>query len=258
MAFAWMIARAAWRPTRVRYKERSIELGRGQLVTSVRDLATALDRDKAWIERLLGRMRAERMIETSRGTSASVITILNYDTFQGPVEGDEKALQSLKKRDTHETVGETPVETARETVAVTPNSRNSSLNSRYRESGETVAETPVETAPQNFRDTEQRREKEKLATRESMPSEFEQRCRSLAQIIDLTRPISAADRSQMRAWLNEGFHFDWHIAEAAKLIAAREERRNSSVRSFFYLDGGIREYRAEWLAERARLNGEVA
>jgi uncharacterized protein YdaU (DUF1376 family) len=90
------------------------------------------------------------------------------------------------------------------------------------------------------------------------PGEFEQRCRSLAQIINLTRPIAASDRDQLRAWLKEGFHFDWHIVEGAKLVAAREEGRGGSVRSFKYLDGGIREYRAEWLAERARLKGEAA
>jgi len=37
----------------VRYKDRSIILERGQLAVSIRDFADAMDRDKAWIERLL-------------------------------------------------------------------------------------------------------------------------------------------------------------------------------------------------------------
>lgn len=251
MAFAWMIARAAWRPVRVRYKERSIELARGQLVTSVRDLATALDRDKAWVERLLGRMRTERMIETSRGTSASIITIVNYDAFQGSTDGDESSFQTPKKRDTRETPDETAARTERETVGNVVNIGNDTPNRDIREVGETAPETHIETAPRNFRDTEQRIEKEKLATRESAPSEFELRCRSLATLINLTRPIAASDRDQVRAWLREGFHFEWHIIEGARAVVAR----GVTVRSFKYLDGGIREYRAEWQAERDRLVG---
>ena len=87
----------------------------------------------------------------------------------------------------------------------------------------------------------------------SEPTELEQRCRSLAELINLTRPIAETDRAQMRAWLSEGFHFDFHIVEGAKGVVRREEAKGGAVRSFKYLDGGIREYRAEWLAERQRL-----
>lgn len=214
MAFAWMIARAAWKPARVRYKGHAVALNRGQLAISVRDFADAMDRDKAWIERLLGRLKRETMIETRNETGVNVVTICKYNEYQAEVE-----------------MRETP------------------------------RETPDETRVRQTRDTEQRREelKKAIPERDAVPlCEFEQRCRSLAQIINLTRPIAASDRDQLRTWLREGFHFDWHVIEGAKLVAAREEGRGSSVRSFKYLDGGIREYRAEWLAERARLNGEAA
>lgn len=82
MAFAWMIAKAAWRPTRVRYKERGICLLRGQLAISVRDFAKAMDRDKAWVERLLKRLRGETMIEVRHETGVNVITVCNYEQFQ--------------------------------------------------------------------------------------------------------------------------------------------------------------------------------
>ncbi len=82
MAFAWMIAKAQWRPTRVRYKERGICLLRGQLAISVRDFAKAMDRDKAWIERLLKRLKAETMIEVRHETGVNVVTICNYEQFQ--------------------------------------------------------------------------------------------------------------------------------------------------------------------------------
>src|SRR3546814_19513911 len=46
MAFAWLVIRASWKPSRVSYKDRMLNLGRGQLAMSVRDMAAAMERDK--------------------------------------------------------------------------------------------------------------------------------------------------------------------------------------------------------------------
>ncbi|CAN5529104.1 hypothetical protein BH10PSE14_BH10PSE14_19590 [soil metagenome] len=82
MAFAWLVLRAAWRPVRVRYKDRAIMLQRGQLALSVRDFAAAMDRDRGWTERLIKRLKNERMIATASSTGVLVITICNYDVYQ--------------------------------------------------------------------------------------------------------------------------------------------------------------------------------
>lgn len=103
MAFAWLICRASWKPVRVRYKGRAIMLSRGQVAISVRDFADAMDRDKAWIERLLKRLKRETMIATSDETGVNVITICNYADYQASTE-----------------VGETLNETAHETGARQP------------------------------------------------------------------------------------------------------------------------------------------
>lgn len=97
MAFAWMVVRAQWQHTRVRYKERAIELRRGQLAISTRDMAMAMDRDKAWIERLWKRLKSETMIETACETGVTVVTILNYDVFQGDQDTGETAGKAPKK-----------------------------------------------------------------------------------------------------------------------------------------------------------------
>jgi len=89
--------------------------------------------------------------------------------------------------------------------------------------------------------------------RELPISEFEQQCRLLADTINLTRPVAAPDRQALRQWLAEGFDFKFHVIEGAKSVVARAEARGSAIHSFKYLDAGIREYRAEWLAERERL-----
>lgn len=99
MAFAWMVASAAWKKTRVRYKGHDLVLERGQLTISIRDFADKMDRPKGWAERLFGRLREHGMIEqkngtqvgtqvgthggTLGGTAANVITICNYDEYQG-------------------------------------------------------------------------------------------------------------------------------------------------------------------------------
>lgn len=116
MAFAWMVAKAAWQPKTVRYKGYEIALERSELSVSVRDFAEAMDRPKGWAERLLSRLRDHGMITTKNGTLVgtgvgtgggtgkktppAVITICNYEEYQSP-----------KKK------GKTPPKTPRKTAA---------------------------------------------------------------------------------------------------------------------------------------------
>src|SRR3546814_9135767 len=90
-----MVIRAAWKPSRVRYKDRMLNLGRGQLAMSVRDMAAAMDRDKAWVERLWKRLKSETMIETVTDAGVSVVTICNYNTLRSEEHTSE--LQSLMR-----------------------------------------------------------------------------------------------------------------------------------------------------------------
>lgn len=106
MAFAWMVVRASWKETRVRYKGRAITLARGQLAISVRDLANAMDRDKSWVERLFARLKSETMIKTSDETGVNVITICNFDKYQ-PNKDHGETLR--------ETAGETDARQRRDT-----------------------------------------------------------------------------------------------------------------------------------------------
>jgi hypothetical protein len=105
MAFAWLVAKAAWQPTKQRYKGHDIILERGQLTVSIRDFADKMDRPKGWVERLFARLRAYGMIEqkngtqvgtqvgthggTIGGTPAAVITICNYEEYQARGLGRE-------------------------------------------------------------------------------------------------------------------------------------------------------------------------
>lgn len=106
MAFGYLVLRASWEATRVRYKGKAIELKRGQLAMSVRDLAEAMDRDKGWVERLLKRLKSETMIETHTETGVMVITICNYSEYQANAD-DGKTPRKTR--------GETPARQTQDT-----------------------------------------------------------------------------------------------------------------------------------------------
>lgn len=82
---------------------------------------------------------------------------------------------------------------------------------------------------------------------------FETMARQLAQAISLTRPVSQRDREQLRAWLDDGLHFEFIVLEAGKQVAAREISRGRGISGFRYLDGRVREYAVEWHNELERL-----
>jgi len=105
MAFAWMILRASWKPVRVRYKGKAISLNRGQLSVSQRDMAEALDRDKAWIERLWKRLKSEAMIEVASEAGVAVITICNYAKYQDISERREAVDKAPDEADARQTQG---------------------------------------------------------------------------------------------------------------------------------------------------------
>lgn len=98
-AWFWLVARAAWKPTPFDVGGKVIILQRGQLCASVRQLAEAWSMSKSAVERFVARLKTETMIETEAGHGRLVITICNYNKYQG--------LESMA-RDSSGTATETP------------------------------------------------------------------------------------------------------------------------------------------------------
>lgn len=105
LAFVSLILKAAWKSTRVRYKERVLTLQRGQVAISQRDMARALDRDKAWVERLWKRLRTEAMIEVASEAGVAVITICNYDDYQAERGSGKAAGEAVDETDARQRQG---------------------------------------------------------------------------------------------------------------------------------------------------------
>ena len=88
--FVWMINQAAWRDTEVRYRGCRVQLKRGQLCVSIRDISRKFGASKSTISRLLKRLESGTMVgqhRDSSGTPANIITICNYDKYQASNQG---------------------------------------------------------------------------------------------------------------------------------------------------------------------------
>lgn len=121
MAFAWLIAKAQWQPRAVRYKERKISLKRGQVAISQRDMGRALDRDKAWVERLWKRLRDEAMITVDSEAGVAVITICNYDQYQSNVATREAVDEAPDEADARQGQGTEQIREEVKKISSEPN-----------------------------------------------------------------------------------------------------------------------------------------
>lgn len=96
-AWEWMITQAAWKPSGARRGKRIVHLERGQLIGTVRELASAWSWTKSSVARFLAEMVCEGLISacgssvgtnsgtnsgTKRGHPIRVLTICKYDDFQ--------------------------------------------------------------------------------------------------------------------------------------------------------------------------------
>jgi hypothetical protein len=81
-AWVWMIAAAAWKPTRVRVGRSLLTLERGQLCFSERFLAEKWRWSRGRVRRFLDKLRTEQMVVTKTAHETTHITICNYNKYQ--------------------------------------------------------------------------------------------------------------------------------------------------------------------------------
>lgn len=82
-AWDWLVSHAVYKDHEIEVKGKIVILNRGQLSYSIRYMADAWNWDKAAVSRLLTRFKTETMIETSTETGQIIITICNYEEYQG-------------------------------------------------------------------------------------------------------------------------------------------------------------------------------
>lgn len=101
-AWVWLLTEASWKPRSRRVGDFFVELQRGQLVASVRHLATIWKWSVGKVQRFIGRLKFETMIDVRNDTGISVITICNYEKYQGGASAADTAT---------DTANDTPVDT---------------------------------------------------------------------------------------------------------------------------------------------------
>lgn len=110
-AWVWLLAGAAWCPTKRRVGRKVVDLDRGQFATTVRELGKTWGWHRSKVERFLRMLRLEAMIRTRAGetitettaetTSRSrltIITICNYSKFNDPSTGQDSAARQDPRR----------------------------------------------------------------------------------------------------------------------------------------------------------------
>ena len=141
--FAWLISKAAWKPTKIRYKDRVLNLERGQLSISLRDLA----RQTGWkIKRgqgFLKKLEKGDMVSIEKGTGVTVITICNYNKYQpderrpGTPIGDKAAHPPHALRTQNNEVNEGKTKQGRGRAREPSGAGTHPLDSKKKDPGET-------------------------------------------------------------------------------------------------------------------------
>lgn len=81
-AWFWLVANAAWKPTKHDARGHTITVERGQICAGREYLAKVWGWSPSAVERFLTRLQTEQMIERSTGQIKTIITICNYDKYQ--------------------------------------------------------------------------------------------------------------------------------------------------------------------------------
>tara|TARA_R100001086_G_scaffold199750_2_gene115933 strand:+ start:289 stop:927 length:639 start_codon:yes stop_codon:yes gene_type:complete len=81
--FAYLIVKACYKPARLFYRNRTVDLQRGEVCITQRDLAKGFQLSRTRIRGILSRLESLGMIRTKLTHQLSVISICNYSRFQG-------------------------------------------------------------------------------------------------------------------------------------------------------------------------------
>ena len=82
-AWIWLLQAAAWKDTSIDFRGVQIPVQRGQISTSYRALARAWNWSLPGTQRFIARCTTDTMISVSTDTGRMVITICNYEKYQG-------------------------------------------------------------------------------------------------------------------------------------------------------------------------------
>lgn len=84
LAWVWLVQEASFEPHKIRYKNKMIELGIGQIPISYRRLVAKWQWGIHRVRNFLKLLQSETMITMETATGFLIITICNYEKYQKP------------------------------------------------------------------------------------------------------------------------------------------------------------------------------
>jgi hypothetical protein len=88
-AWLWLVEQAVWRDTRARVGRSMVELKRGQCAFAARFMAQKWRWSEARVRRFFKRLTGDAMMVVQPTRNATLITICNYDKYQGERQADD-------------------------------------------------------------------------------------------------------------------------------------------------------------------------
>lgn len=100
-AFSWLLAEAAWKPRQRRVSQFLVELDRGELVASLRHLSDTWMWKVSLVRSFLRRLENSEMVRTRTENGITVVTICNYEVYQGDEAPDETLNSKVSAQSEH-------------------------------------------------------------------------------------------------------------------------------------------------------------
>lgn len=109
--FVWcyILSEAAYEESRVLFKNEEIILSKGQLLTTVKDIALNLNLSESKVNRIIKKLEIEKQIEKRSSSKNTLITVLNWERYQSSEEQNEEPVKNLRQ------TSEKPVKNKRQT-----------------------------------------------------------------------------------------------------------------------------------------------
>lgn len=97
--FVWLyiLTEARFEETRDLFKNEEIILAKGQLLTTVKYIATELNINESKVNRILKKLEIEKQIERQTSNKKTLITILNWEKYQSDEKQNEKQVKNKRQ-----------------------------------------------------------------------------------------------------------------------------------------------------------------
>lgn len=216
-AWFWLVAHAAWKPTKHDARGHTIAVDRGQICAGREYLAKEWGWSPSAVERFLKRLETEQMIERQTGQMKTVITICNYDKYQDVQDetGHMPGQQIGQKPDRNRTAKEQGNKETREpNGSHTPHSppvdfcddvvvrMPAKPAGKRKAASKATCERPTDVAPQTWDDFLAMRSRMGAPVSETVVAGFRREADRVGWTLE-----QAISESVLRSW--RGFKADW-------------------------------------------------